>query len=323
MQVIEAGTAPYLTVDPDVHRAYVREHKERRPVRKLMDEHEAISRFVADGDYLAYDCNYLNRGPASLIREIIRQRKRDLWLCGKFTYVAVSLFVAGGCASKVDVGFFGRSPVVEEAVREGRLELFEYSNVTLTLRLRAGAAGQPFATMRAFGGTDGFKHSGAKLVVDPFTERPITLLPALNPDVAIIHVNQADEHGNARVFGTGIAHTECALASKKVILSADEIISPEEMRRSPGLNAIPHYAVDAVVEAPFGAYPGNSAGYYASHREHTMEIYDALRRNAADEYLDKWVRSVDSHDEMLEKLVGANTLIEIQREETIQEGYRA
>ena len=89
-------------------------------------------------------------------------------------------------------------------------------------------------------------------------------MPALNPDVAIIHVQQADQYGNARVFGTGIAHVECALASKKVIISAEEIIDTEEIRRDPGRTSIPYYAVDAVVHAPFGAWPGNCGGYYGS-----------------------------------------------------------
>ena len=323
MEVLEAGTAEYFNVDPDEHRAWVREHKERKLVSKLMDEHEAVSRFVADGDYLAYDCNYYSRGPSSLMREIMRQRKRDLWLCGKFTYVAISLFVGAGCVSKVDVGFFGRSKTVEDAVRSGDVQLFEYSNVALTLRLRAGAQGLPFVAVRSFGGTDGFRYSGAKLVLDPFTEKPITLLPALNPDVAIIHVHQADEFGNARVFGTGIAHEEVALASKKVIISTEEIISNDEIRRNPGATSIPYYVVDAVVEAPFGAYPGNMAGRYSSDQQHVTAIYTALGGGSIDEYLDRWVYSVESHLEMLAERVGVERLLQLQREENITEGYSA
>jgi glutaconate CoA-transferase, subunit A len=323
MNVIASGTAPYLRVDPDGHRAWVREHKSRRLVSKLMGEREAVDRFVGDGDYLVYDCNYFSRGPASLLREVMRQRKRDLWLCGKFTYVDVSLLVGAGCASKVDVGFFGRSKVVDDAVRDGRVQLFEYSNVELTYRLRAGAQGLSFLPVRGFGGTDGFCYSGAKLVEDPFTGESVTLLPALNPDVAIVHVHQADEFGNARVFGTGIAHAESALASKKVILSAEEIIPTEEMRRQPGSNCIPFYAVDAVVHAPFGAYPGNMAGRYASDAEHITGLYQALNRDALADYLDRWVHGVASHEEMLETRVGVSRLLQLQREEDISEGYGA
>ncbi len=322
MNVIEAGAAEYHPVDPDGHRAYIREHRPRSLVSKLIDEHEAIERYVDDGDYLVYDCNYIMRGPSSLMRELIRQRKRDLWLAGKFTYVGVALLTGAGCVSKIDVGFFSPGAIVDEAAKDGRVELFEYSNVTMTARLRAGAQGQPFVPMRGFGGTDGFKHSGAKLVEDPFTGDPVTLLPALNPDVALIHVHQADEFGNARVFGTGIAHVESALASKKVIISAEEIVPAEEMQRNPGLNSIPFYAVDAVVEAPFGAYPGTCAGVYGSDREHVMEIFAAVGRGQLPDYLDKWVYSVGSHEEMLEERVGLRKMNEMRRSETNHGGYR-
>lgn len=323
MAIVEQGLTEYFPVDPDAHRAYIRDHKPRGLVSKLMDEHEAVSRFVEDGDYLVYDCNYYQRGPASLIREVIRQRKRDMWLCGKFTYVAMSLLTGAGCLSKADVGFFGRSKVIEDAVRGGDLQLYEYSNVTLTLRLRAGSQGLPFATTRSFGGTDGFQYSGAKLVVDPFTDQPVTLLPALNPDVAIVHVHQADEFGNARVFGTGIAHVESALASKKVILSTEEVVSSEEMRRNPGANCIPYYAVDAVVHAPFGAYPGTMAGRYAADAEHVAELYTALNSNGLDEYLDRWVYSVESHEQMLAERLGVTRMLQLGAEESITEGYYA
>jgi acyl CoA:acetate/3-ketoacid CoA transferase alpha subunit len=126
--------------------------------------------------------------------------------------------VGGGCVSKLDVGFFLFGPVVEAAIREGRVKAYEYSNVVMTNRIMAGAMGLPFIAVRSFGGTDGFKYSGAKIIEDPYSGRPTVVVPALNPDVALIHVHQADIYGNARVVGTGLSHSEAALASKKVIL---------------------------------------------------------------------------------------------------------
>ena len=286
-----------------------------------MDEHQAIDTLVSDGDYLAYDCNYFQRGPSSLIREIIRQKKRDLWVCGKFTYVALALLVEGGCASKADIAFVGFGPWLSKAVADGRLETYEYSNVVVTYRLQAGAQGLPFIGVRSFGGTDGFLRSGAKLVRDPFTGKPVVLLPALNPDVSIIHVHQADVYGNARVFGTGISHVDCALASKKVILSTEEIIETEEFRRDPARTSIPHFTVDAVVHAPFGAYPGTVQGRYASDVQHVVECFGGTMRGDLRPYLEKWVYSVESHAELLEKRVGWKKLQELQRRETIREGY--
>ncbi len=321
MRILEEGKAEFLKVDPDGFRGYVRDHKPHQMVSKLTTHKDAVEKFVRDGDYLAYDCNYFQRGPSSLIREIVRQRKKNLWLCGKFTYVACAILVEAGCADKIDIGFIGFGPWISRAVREQKCEIYEYSNAIMTLRLKAGAMGLPFLPARSFGGTDGFKHSGCKIVEDPFTRQPVLLVPAINPDVSIIHVHQADEYGNARVYGTGIAHTECALASKRVIVSAEEIVSTDEFRRDPARTSIPHFAVDAVVHAPFGAYPGTVQGYYASDPAGVVEAMGAMYRGDFRAYLDKHVYSVATHDEYLEKVVGAAKLAEIRRRETIREGY--
>ena len=322
MNILQEGTAPYLTVDPDGFREYVREHKSRALEPKLMSAQEAVSRFVSDGDYLVYDCNYLQRGPSVLIREIIRQRKRDLWLCGKFTYVDVGLLVGAGCASKVDCGFFYQGKAIDRALQEGRLEIYEYSNVVMTLRLKAGAMGVPFIPVRSFGGTDGLDRSSAKIVEDPYTGQPTVILPALNPDVALVHVHQADQYGNARVFGTGIAHEESALASRKVVITAEEIVDTEEFRKDPGRTSIPYYAVDAVVHAPFGAYPGTCAGYYGSDTMHVIETFGAVSRDLVDPYIEKWIAPFADDREMLDKLVGSEKLEQLRKNETITEGYR-
>jgi acyl CoA:acetate/3-ketoacid CoA transferase alpha subunit len=322
MRILAEGKAEYLAVDPDGFRAYVRDHKQRALTPKLMSAAEAVARCVADGDYLVFDCNYFQRGPSTLIREVIRQQKRDLWLCGKFSYVDVGLLVGAGCVSKIDCGFFWPGATIDNAVRDGRVQLFEYSNVVMTLRLQAGAMGLPFLPVRSFGGTDGFDQSGAKLVEDPFTGRPITLVPAINPDVALIHAQQADIHGNARVFGTGIAHEESALASKKVIVSAEEIVDTEEIRRDPGRTSIPYYAVDAVVHAPFGSWPGNCAGYYGSDTPAVVETFGAISRDTVDAYVAKYITPFADDRAMLDALIGEERLTKLRANETISEGYR-
>ncbi len=321
LRVIAEGTGDFLKVDPDGYREYVRDHKNRAMVSKLMSEKEAIEKFVADGDYMVYECNYLQRGPSALIREVIRQGKKDLWLGAKFTWVAAALMVGAGCVSRLDVGFFLFGPVVEQAIREGKVKAYEYSNVVMTNRIMAGAMGLPFLPVRSFGGTDGFEHSGAKLITDPYTGEPITIVPALNPDVALIHVHQADVYGNARIFGTGISHTESAFASKKVIISAEEIVDTNEIKRDPGRTTIPYYAVDAVVHLPFGAYPGEMQGRYSSDMGHVIEVVGATMRGWIDKYLEKYVTSVGSHAEMMDKLVGYQRMREISARATIKEGY--
>jgi len=228
LQILAEGTGDFLKVDPDGYREWVRDHKNRAMVPKLMSEKEAIEKLVSDGDYLVYECNYLQRGPSALIREVIRQRKKDLWIGAKFTWVAAALLVGAGCASKLDVGFFLFGPVVEQAIREGRVKAYEYSNVVMTNRIMAGAMGLPFIPVRSFGGTDGFEHSGAKLIADPYTGEPITIVPALNPDVALIHVHRADRYGNAQIEGYPFMDREIGGAAQTVIVTAEEIVEPEE-----------------------------------------------------------------------------------------------
>ena len=319
--ILDAGRGEFITPDPDGFREYVREHKDRRMVKKVITEHEAIARYVSDGDYVAYDQNIAVRGPASLYREIIRQRKKDLWVMAKFTWTDVSLLVAGGCVSKVDVGWMETGPVINRAVKEGRLKLIEWSNGALAYRLLAGSLGVPYLPMRYLGGTDTFEQSGARLTEDPYTGKPVCVVPALNPDVALIHVQQCDIYGNARVLGAGVAPAEMAMASKRVIISTEEIIETDAIRRQPQRTTIPYYLVDAVVHAPFGSYPGSTPGLYGADLEHWLAFAAAQAQDKTEEYLDRWVHSVASHQEMLDQRLGAEKLDRLRQAETVREGY--
>ncbi|HSD09819.1 MAG TPA: CoA-transferase [Candidatus Binatia bacterium] len=321
LRILEEGQGHYLPVDPDGFREATGK-KTRALVSKLVSAREAVERYVADGDYVVWECNYLQRGPSVLIREIVRQRKRRLWACGKFTWVAVALLVEGDCCDRADMGFFMGGPGLNRAVLDGRLAIYEYSNVVMTARLRAGAMGATFVPIRSLGGTDNLRYSGAKLIEDPYTGQPTVVVPAINPDVALIHVHQADVYGNARIFGAGITDVESSLASKKVVLTTEEIVDAEDIRHNPGLTKIPYYVVDAVVHAPFGAYPGETPGHYASDTEHVGEVFLSMHSGKLGEYLDKWVHSVADDREMLEKRVGSAKLDRLRLRSTRKEGFR-
>ena len=324
MEILDSGIGElFQKPDPDGHRAYIREHRKRALVEKVITEQEAVSRYVSDGDYLCYDCTMLMRGPSSLVREVIRQKKKNLGLGGRFTYVIVNLMVAGGCVNRIDIGYIGVGNALKRAFDEG-IRVAEWSNSAITMRLLAGSLGIPFIPIRFLGGTDAFHYSAAKLAKDPWQDKEVVLVPALNPDVALIHVHQCDIYGNARIFGPSVSPLEIATASKKVIISTEEIIDTEYIRRDPGRTTIPYYLVDAVVEAPFGAHPGEVAGVYGSDTEAIFEIF----RVAADvtgekmkEYLDKYVHSVSNHQEYLEKRVGLERLLNLKRKSTIKQGY--
>ncbi len=324
MEVIESGGGElFKAPDPDGFRAYVREHKKRALISKLMTEKEAVEKFVQDGDYIAYDLCWAIRGPNSILREIIRQRKKNLGICGKFTYLCIAVLAGGGCFNRIDFGYVGITVPYVEAIRDGSIKIAEWSNNALTMRLQAGAMGIPFLPVRYLGGADAFRYSGAKLAKDPFTGQNIVLLPALNPDVGIIHVHECDIYGNARIYGSLLSAHEVASASRKVIISTEELIDHEEIRRDPGRTTIPHFLVDAVVLAPFGSYPGEMPGLYTSDSAHLAEIAVASRdMGKIREYVENYILDTESERDFLEKKVGIGRLLELKKNATIKEGYR-
>ena len=324
MEVLDSGIGELFHLpDPDGHRAYLREHRSRALVDKVMSEQEAVSKFVSDGDYICYDCNYFMRGPSSLIREIIRQRKKNLGVGARFTYMEVILLAGADCLSRVDVGYMGVGWTLTRMLQKG-VKVTEWSNSAITMRQMAGSLGIPFIPIRFLGGTSAFHYSAAKVVKDPYTGKEVVLVPALNPDVGLVHVHQCDVYGNTRIFGTSVSPRETASASKKVIISTEEIIDTEYIRRDPGKTTIPYYMVDAVVEAPFGAHPGEVAGLYASDTEAVLEALQAgMERSGAalNQYLEKYVYSVANHQEYLEKRVGLQRLLSLKEKAKIKEGY--
>jgi glutaconate CoA-transferase subunit A len=321
MEVLAEGKGYFRIPDPDGHREWI--HKKSRAMKsKLMTEKEAIEKFVSDGDYMGYDLNMHKRGPSALYREIIRQHKKDLWLACRFSGVDPGFLIGAGCVSRMDIGWFIQSGTASKAIEQGKVKCTEWTNGAIVYRELAGAMGLPFLPMRYIGGSDVFSHSGSKLVKDPYTGKSIVLVPALNLDVALIHVHQCDEFGNARVFGPGLSPMETAACAKKLIISTEEIISNEDIRRNPGLTTIPYYMVDAVVHLPFGSYPGAMPGMYGADPDHTMELMMADRMGW-EAYLKKWVFDVANHAELLEKVVGAKKLVEVMKMETVKEGYKA
>jgi len=323
MEVLASGKGVYRTPDPDGHREWVRTHKSRELKSKVMTAKEAVEQFVSDGDYLGYDLNIHKRGPTALMHEIIRQKKKDLWVAVRFSGMDPAILIAGGCVSRIDIGWFIQSGTCSRAIQEGKIKVTEWTNGAVVYRELAGAMGLPFLPLRYIGGTDTFEQSGAKLIKDPFTGQEICLVPALNLDVAVVHVHQCDEFGNARIFGSGLSPMETCSCAKKLIISTEEVVSSDEIRRRPQFTTVPYYMVDAVVHVPFGTYPGAMPGIYSSDPEHMIEMMMADRMGTMDAYLEKWVYAFESHAEMLDKLVGARKLIQLMQAETFKEGYRA
>jgi hypothetical protein len=179
-------------------------------------------------------------------------------------------------------------------------------------RHKAAGMGIPFLPVRNMMGADGFKHSGAVKVQCPFTKEEVVLVPALYLDVALIHVHESDIYGNARITSGVVAEDWGKVrGAKRVILSTESIVETEEIRRQPDRTFVPYFYVDAVVEMPYGAHPGNMPGRYYTDMEHFAEYKNASQDETGEtlrQYYEKYVFSVDSHQEYLEKIGGEKKL---------------
>ena len=318
----KTGDIEYRFEHPDDFRRYVRDRRNRKPESKMCSAKEAVSSFVSDGNYIVYDFSSLTRGPQALIREVIRQRRKDLWIGAEFTLHESALLTGAGCATRIDVGFLGYGSYIGQAVCEGRVKVYEWTNGGLALRMLAGARGVPFLPTRDLLGSDNMTFSAAKVIEDPYTGLPVAIVPALNPDVAFLHVHQADIYGDARIFGTNLFALEAAMASHRVIISAEEIVDHEEFRKDPMRTTIPYFLVDAVVHAPFGAYPGAMPARYELDLPH-VDILNGIRNEEQmQKYLHENVYSVADHEEFLDRCVGALRMAELRQAATITEGYR-
>ncbi len=267
-----------LFTDPDADRAreFFR-HKSRAMESKLSTVREVVSSMVQDGDYIAIGGFGANRIPTAILHEIVRQGKKDLGFAGHTSTHDFQVLVGGKCLSRVDIAYIvglearGLSPNARRAVQDGEMELTEWTNAALSWRLKAAAMGVSFLPARNILGTDTFNYSAAKEIECPFTGQKYAAYPALFPDFAAIHVHECDVYGNARVYGASVSDQDLAKAAKRVVLTTERIISNEEIRRRPEDTFIPWWCVDAVIEVPYGSYPGNMPYEYFSDEKHLKE----------------------------------------------------
>jgi acyl CoA:acetate/3-ketoacid CoA transferase alpha subunit len=305
MEVIESGIGElFQPPDLDAFREWNRTQKTKALVDKQMTEQEAISRFAYDGAYIGTELYGTVRAPMSLMRELIRQGHKDLRVAGQGV-LELDILLATGRVRALDITYiglevYGTSRALRREVEAGRIKTAEWSNGGITWRFKAAAMGVPFIPVRSMLGTDTLKYSSAKVIKCPFTGQKIALLPALILDVGLIHVHRADKCGNAQIDGiSGFAH-ELSRASKRLIISAEEIVPTQEIRRHPDRTIIPYYLVDAVVHAPFGSHPGEMVYYYERDEERIKEWVEAsATEEGAQAYLDKYVYGVRNHEEYL------------------------
>ncbi|MBI3564515.1 MAG: CoA transferase subunit A, partial [Elusimicrobia bacterium] len=214
--------------DPDAFRRFLRDEKDMALRPKLMTERQAVKRFVKAGGYLGIELYGTVRAPMSVVREIVRQKVGRLRMLGQGLMDA-DFLIAAGLVEALDITYvgyeaYGLSPILRRAVERGTLKLAEWSNAAITWRLKAAAMGLPFLPARSMLGSDTLARSPAKTMRDPFTGMPLTLLPALVLDAAVIHVHRADRFGNCQIDGIAGFAVEMSRACKRLIVSAEEIV---------------------------------------------------------------------------------------------------
>ena len=284
---------------------------------KVMSTADAIGKFVHDGEFL-FIGGYVCRPPFAAIHEIIRQKKRDLTITRSNAADDFDMLIGAGCVKRfiatfISLGIYGLARCYRRSMEKGiphRIELEEYTNLSLPLMLMAGAMGMPFVPVKDMVGTDlmnvrSFMGDGKyKMIESPFDGSPVMLVPALRPDVAIIHVQQADEDGNAQMWGIGGDCKWGANAARRVIVSCERIVSRETIGKDPSRTIVPAFKVAAVTEEPFGAHPGYTPGFY------DMDLaYGYLYKEASNTvegfqaFLDEWVFGVKDRTEYVQRYI--------------------
>ncbi|MGN6390987.1 MAG: CoA transferase subunit A [Gemmatimonadales bacterium] len=284
--------------------------------------HDAVAAHVRDGDTVVIE-GFTHLISFAAGHEIIRQRRRDLTLCRLTPDLVYDQMIAAGCARKLVFSWAGNPGAgslhaFRRAV-EGKggppLELEEYSHFGMVGRLSAGAARLPFWPMRNYMGTDLPAANPRIAQVDcPYTGERLATVPALNPDVTIVHAQRADAQGNTQIWGLLGVQKEAAFASSRVIVVVEELVDERVIRADPNRTIIPGLAVDAVVLEPWGAHPSYAQGYY--DRDNAFYVgWEAISRDPAAlaRWLDEFVYGVSDRAAYVARMGGLEQLKADQR----------
>ncbi len=322
MNILQTGQGELIGWhDPDEHRAWVAAHKSRALQDKRTTVREAVAQYVPDGALIACGGFGHIRVSMAAVYEIIRQRKRDLTFCGKTAVHDSDVLIAAGCVSRIEVAYAfghelrGLSPASRRAVEGGRCRVVaEISNAGYQWRFLAAAMGLPFIPTRVMLGTDTLAHSSARVIEDPFSGKPIALLPACYPDVVLMHVHRCDKYGNCQIDGIVVEDFELARAARRLIVTTEKIVDEDVIREHPQRTIIPYYLVDAVIEVPYGAHPTLVPDRYYFDEAHIGEwLRFSKTDEGATEYLDRYVYGVEDFADYLE-LIGGQEQLEYLRQ---------
>ena len=252
---------------------------------------------MKDGDHVAVGGCLFSRTPLALVRELLRQRRRGLTLARNLTCTEGEFLMVAGAVERIvtawmSIGLpWGVSKVMRHYVESGRVALEEWSHLALGLRFRAGAMGVPFLPALTMLGSDLMTVVEMKTLRDPYTGETLAAVPALFPDVAVLHVHRADMFGNCQIDGYPHMDADIARAATTVLVTTEAIVTDDDTRRHPDRTVIPGFLVDALVHVPFGAFPHECYGLYEADFDHFGEYtaaIDAAGPTAVADYLERY-----------------------------------
>lgn len=299
---------------------------------------EAVGLYVRNGCHMSIGGFTINRNPMAAVYEVIRQNLKDLHLYVHSNGQGVDELIGAGCVARLEIAYGGSGKFAatcirfRKAVEQGAVQVEDYSNYQMTLRFLAGAMGVPFLPTRSALGTDivakwGFSAQmrraeptlpDQKLIVmdNPFhgwdNAGKVVLVPAINPDVTIIHVQKADRRGNCRIQGLTFADVEQAKSARHLIVTCEQLVEADELRAEPDRNQIPFIHVDAVVHVPYGAYPTACYQHYDYDPVYLKDYAAAAKDDRLFEaYLDRHVHAVADQQGLID-LIGAERIASIQ-----------
>jgi glutaconate CoA-transferase subunit A len=311
----DKGVPTYLDLREELSR------RDRSLRDKVVSLEEAAS-FVQDGASVGIGGSTMSRTPMGMIWALIRAGRKGLSCSRCIVSSDGDLLYASGACDHIITSWFsqsilwGVSKPMRHHVETGKARFEEWSHMAMGMRFRAGAMGVPFMPIRSMMGSDVRKLRPEPVEMDcPFTGDKILLVPALNPDVALIHVQRCDAYGNAQIDGLQFMDIDLAMAANRVILTTERIVSNDQIRRAPDQTKIPFFAVDAVVELPFGCAPHECYGVYEPMMRHMEYYVDLVNKDPVkgmQDYLERFVYGPKSWNDFL-TLIGMDDLIEAKR----------
>ncbi|MCI0547515.1 MAG: CoA transferase subunit A [Candidatus Rokubacteria bacterium] len=296
------------------------EAKPKSAGEKLTTLEAAVAR-IADGSHVALGGILYSRTPLALVRALLRRRPRGLTLSRNLMCYEGEWCMVAGAVEKIVTSWmgiglpWGLSRIMRQFVESGRVPIEEWSHLGLGLRYRAGAMGVPFVPALTMLGSDLMAVGGSKTIACPYTGETLHAVPALFPDVALLHVHRADRLGNCQIDGYPHMDADIARAATTVLVTAEAIVPEDEIRRHPDRTVIPGFIVDALVEVPHGSYPHECYGLYDAEPAHFGEYVAAIERDgeaAVARYLDRYVYGPPTHADYL-GLFGEPALAEARR----------